>query len=80
MSKFFAAATLGVALMFSAIGPAAAGYRHGHFWIDQHPSDDYSYNDQAPRYVGRAHKAQPNITLDRETESVWRNLRPEWFD
>jgi hypothetical protein len=80
MIKFFAAGTLGVALMFGAIGPAAAGYRHGHFWIDQYPSDDYSYNNQAPRYVGRAHKAKPNITLDRETESVWRNLRPEWFD
>ncbi len=80
MIKSFAAGTLGLVLMFGAIGPAAAGYRHGHFWIDQYPSDDYSYNDQAPRYVGRPHKAQPNIKLDFETESVWRNLRPEWFD
>jgi hypothetical protein len=80
MIKVFAAGTLGVTLMFGAIGPAAAGYRHGHVWIDQYPSADYSYSDRAPRHVGRAYQAQPNITLDRETESVWRNLRPEWFD
>jgi hypothetical protein len=80
MIKSFAAGTLGLALMFGAIGPAAAGHRHGHVWIDQYPSDAYSYNAQPPKYVGRAHKAQPKITLDFETESVWRNLRPEWFD
>jgi hypothetical protein len=25
-------------------------------------------------------QSQPNIKLDFETEAVWRNLRPEWFD
>jgi len=80
MLKHFAAATLGFAVMFGAIGPAAAGHRGGHYWIDQYPSDTYSYNAQSPNYVGRTRKAQPNIRLDFETEAVWRNLRPEWFD
>lgn len=80
MLKHFAAGTLGLAILFGAIGPAAAG-KGRHYWIDQYPSPDaYSYGVQSPRYVGRTRKPQPNIRLDFETESVWRNLRPEWFD
>jgi hypothetical protein len=31
-------------------------------------------------YTKRSSQSQPNIELDFETEAVWRNLRPEWFD
>jgi hypothetical protein len=81
MLKHFAAGTLGVAILCGAIGSTAAAGKDRHHWIDQYPSPDaYSYGVQSPRYVGRTGKPQPNIRLDFETESVWRNLRPEWFD
>jgi len=77
MLKFFAAATLGFVLLFGATGPASAG--KGRYWIDTYPSP--YVND----YVGKSNgyskrRSQPNIELDFETEAVWRNLRPEWFD
>ncbi|HEX2448691.1 MAG TPA: hypothetical protein VHK26_11000 [Methyloceanibacter sp.] len=80
MLKLFAAAAFGFAVLFGAIGPAAAG-KGGHFWVGTYPYayPDYSYSYQ-PRYVTRYGKSRPNIQLDRETESVWRNLRPSWFD
>ena len=47
MLKHFAAATLGFAVLFGAIGPAAAG-KLRHHWIDQYDSPyAYSYNDQS---------------------------------
>jgi hypothetical protein len=80
MLKHLAAATLGLAVLFGAIGPAAA-YRGGHYWIGTYPYlDVYPYNGQSTKYVGRTSKSKPNIQLDFETEAVWRNLRPEWFD
>ena len=84
MLKHFAAATLGFAVLFGAIGPASAD-KSGHYW--KHPSPYvYSYGGPSyaygpsPRYLSRSGRSQPNIRLDLETESVWRNLRPEWFD
>jgi hypothetical protein len=83
MLKHFAAATLGFAILFGAIGPASAG--KGHYWAGRYPAP-YAYSYGGPsyaygppaRYLSR--KPQPNIRLDLETDSVWRNLRPEWFD
>jgi hypothetical protein len=80
MLKHFAAATLGFAILFGAIGPASAG--KGHYWAGKY-SDPYVYSYGGPSYSYRGqprYKSQPNIRLDFETESVWRNLRPEWFD
>jgi hypothetical protein len=80
MLKHFAAATLGFAVLFGAMGPAAAG-KLRHHWIDRY---DYPYaysdNGQSANYAKRRSQSQPNIKLDFETEAVWRNLRPEWFD
>lgn len=81
MLKHFAAATLGFAVLFGAVGPAAAG-KSGHYWIGKYPYPSpyvYSYGGPSPKYYSRG-KTQPNIRLDLETEAVWRNLRPEWFD
>jgi hypothetical protein len=80
MLKHFAAATLGFAVLFGAIGPAAAG-KLRHHWNDQYNSPyAYSYSDRSANYAKRKSQSQPNIKLDFETEAVWRNLRPEWFD
>ena len=84
MLKHFAAATLGFAVLFGVAGPAAAG-KSGHYWIGDYPSPyvypyGYSYGAQSPKYLAPAGRSQPNIRLDFETEAVWRNLRPEWFD
>jgi hypothetical protein len=79
MLKHLAAATLGFAALFGATGPATAG-KGGHYWIDVYPSPYvYPYTGQS-KYVTRRSRSQPNIKLDFETEAVWRNLRPEWFD
>ncbi|MGA7456454.1 MAG: hypothetical protein WBW51_03870 [Methyloceanibacter sp.] len=84
MLKHFAIAALGLAVLFGAAGPATAD-KSGHYW--KHPSPYvYSYGGPSyaygasPRYLSRSGRSQPNIRLDLETESVWRNLRPEWFD
>ena len=77
MLKHLAAANLGFALLFGATGPASAG--KGRYWVDTYPSpyvDSYTYR-QSKKYGTRR---SPNIQLDFETEAVWRNLRPEWFD
>ena len=80
MLKHFAAATLGFAVLFGAMGPAAAG-KIRHHWIDEYNSPYvYSDNGGPSKYVTRKSQSQPNIKLDFETEAVWRNLRPEWFD
>jgi hypothetical protein len=83
MLKHFAAATLGFAVLFGAIGPAAAD-KGGHYLINKYDSPHvYPYTGQSTKYVARTAKSQslrrPNIKLDFETEAVWRNLRPEWF-
>jgi hypothetical protein len=80
MLKHFAAATLGFAVLLGAIGPAAAD-KGRHYWINKYDSPyAYPYSTQSPNYVARRSQSQPNVRLDFETESVWRNLRPEWFD
>jgi hypothetical protein len=79
MLKHLAAAALGFALLFGAIGPASAD--RGGFWIHTYPSpyvDDYVGKSNG--YAKRNSQSKPNIKLDFETEAVWRNLRPEWFD
>jgi hypothetical protein len=79
MLKHFAAATLGFALLFGATGPASAG--KGRYWVDTYPSPYVDhYAGPSNGYVKRRSQSQPNIRLDFETEAVWRNLRPEWFD
>lgn len=80
MLKHFAAATLGFAVLFGAIGPAAAD-KGRHYWINKYDSPYiYPNTGQSTKYVTRKSQSQPNIRLDFETEAVWRNLRPEWFD
>jgi len=80
MLRHFAAATLGFAVLFGAIGPAAAD-KGRHHWINKYDSPYvYPYSGQSTNYVTRRSQSQPNIRLDFETEAVWRNLRPEWFD
>jgi hypothetical protein len=76
MLKHFAAATLGFAVVFGAMGPAAAS-KLRHHWSDEY---DAHYGDRSTNYAKRRSQSQPNIKLDFETEAVWRNLRPEWFD
>ena len=64
MLKHFAAATLGFAVLFGAIGPAAAG-KTRHHWNDQYDSPyAYSYNDQSTNYAKRRSQSEPNIKLD----------------
>jgi hypothetical protein len=80
MLKHFAAATLGFAVVFGAMGPAAAS-KLRHHWSDEYDAPYvYSYGDPSTNYAKRRSQSQPNIKLDFETEAVWRNLRPEWFD
>jgi len=84
MLKHFAAATLGLAVMFGATGPAAAG-KDGYVWVNK-PLYVYTYPPAAysEPYTTRAVKSKSKAKfapkLDFETEAVWRNLRPEWFD
>ena len=83
MLKHLAAATLGLAVLFGAIGPAAAdkarhNWNHNGVFVYPYGVGASSYG--SPKYVTRSGKPQPNIRLDTETEAVWRNLRPEWFD
>jgi hypothetical protein len=80
MLKHFVAATLGFAVLFGAIGHAAAD-KIRHHWIDRYDYP-YAYSDygQPSKYATRRSQSQPNVKLDFETEAVWRNLRPECFD
>jgi hypothetical protein len=75
---------LGLSAIAVAATPAAADRNRVH---RVQPVPDYLYEYDArptqrpvttakPRYYKR--KFNPN--LDFETEAVWRNLRPEWFD
>jgi hypothetical protein len=83
MLKHFAAATLGFAVMLGATGPAAAG-KSGHVWVNKpfytYTAPPTAYINQSPAYTTRKGKAKFAPRLDFETEAVWRNLRPEWFD
>jgi hypothetical protein len=87
MLKHFAAATLGFAVMFGATGPAAAG-KSGYVWVNKpfyvYTSPSTAYTSQPKAYTTRTvkskGKAKFDPKLDFETEAVWRNLRPEWFD
>jgi hypothetical protein len=83
MLKHFAAATLGFAVLLSAAGPAAADkagrvWANKSFYVYTYPATPYTYP-----YTGTVRskdKSKFNPRLDFETEAVWRNLRPEWFD
>ncbi len=53
MLKHFAAATLGFAVLFGAIGPAAAD-KGGHYWINKYDFPYvYPYTGQSTKYVAR---------------------------
>ena len=87
MLKHFAAATLGLAVLFGATGPAFAdkaghGWTHKHLYLDTYPTytDTYADRTYATRTVKPRYKKKFDPKLDFETEAVWRNLRPEWFD
>jgi len=87
MLKHFAAVTLGLAVLFGATGSAFAdkgGYvwTHKHLYLDTYPaySDTYTDRTNATRTVKPRAKKKFDPKLDFETEAVWRNLRPEWFD
>ena len=74
---------LGLAVLAAAAVPAAADRGRTH-WIE--PAPQYTYDAQPPKRAAttsqprkyKKKKFEPK--LDFETEAVWRNLRPEWFD
>lgn len=83
MLKHFAAAAIGFAVVFGAIGPAAAD-KGGKVWVGK-PLYSHTYpytakTGQPKSYATTKRKKKFDPNLDFETEAVWRNLRPEWFD
>ena len=85
MLKHFAAATLGLAVLFGATAPATAG-KGGYVWankplyLDTYPSTAYTDRSNTYARAVKSKRKKFDPKLDFETEAVWRNLRPEWFD
>ena len=80
MLKHLTAPLLGLVVLVGAVAPAAAD-RGRSYWLK--PVPQYPYASQSAKKVASPHKSQKkkfNPNLDFETEAVWRNLRPEWFD
>lgn len=81
MLKKLTIPALGLILLAGAAAPAAAD--KGKAYVFK-PAPKYSYETQsttnppASQQTQKRKKFDPN--LDFETEAVWRNLRPEWFD
>ena len=83
MLKQLTVPVLGLAVLAATAAPAAAGKGRAYLIT---PAPLYTYDVQPtkravttsqPRQYKRK-KFDPK--LDFETEAVWRNLRPEWFD
>jgi len=79
MLKQLTVPILGLIVLAGAVAPAAAD-RSRSYWVS--PSYDHTYQVQpqkkAKNQPQQRRKFDPK--LDFETEAVWRNLRPEWFD
>ena len=81
MIRHLAAPVLGLAVLVGAAAPVAAD-RGGYYVVK--PAAQYSQGDQSAKNAKNSQKSQRkrkfDPKLDFETEAVWRNLRPEWFD
>lgn len=80
MIKHLAAPVLGLAVLVGAAAPAIA--ERGKTYVVK-PAIQSSQADRSTKYnkPAKSHKRrkfEPNH--DFETEAVWRNLRPSWFD
>lgn len=85
MLKQLTVPVLGLAVLAFAAVPATAG--KGGAYVGKHPPGQvYLSEPQEPKKVvkSKSKKSQQkkkfDPKLDFETEAVWRNLRPEWFD
>jgi hypothetical protein len=74
---------LGLAALATAATPAAAD-RGRAYVVKPAPKYIYEYDarpsKRAVTVETRRYKRKFNPNLDFETEAVWRNLRPNWFD
>lgn len=82
MLKQLTVPLLGLSIL-AVTATAAAADRNRTRWIE--PAPQYTYEVQPKRTVTtsqpRNYKSKKfDPKLDFETEAVWRNLRPEWFD
>jgi hypothetical protein len=80
MLKHLTVPVLGLAVMAAATVPASAD-RGRAYWVN--PTPTYTYEVVPQKKVAKAQRQQKrkfDPKLDFETEAVWRNLRPEWFD
>jgi hypothetical protein len=83
MLKQLTVPVLGLAVLAATAAPAAAD-RGRTRWIE--PTPQYTYDAQPSKRAvvtsqPRNYKKKKfDPKLDFETEAVWRNLRPEWFD
>lgn len=81
MLKQLTVPVLGLAVLAVTAAPAAAD-RGKTRWIEPAP---HTYEAQPTKKAvttsqPRKYKKKFDPKLDFETEAVWRNLRPEWFD
>lgn len=83
MLKQLAVPVLGLAVLAGATVPAAADKGRAYL-VNPTPHYGYIYEPQKPKKAAKAKQYQQkrkfDPKLDFETEAVWRNLRPEWFD
>jgi hypothetical protein len=84
MLKQFIIPVFGLAVMAVAATPAAADRGRGH-WVQPAPKYTYEYDARPTQRAvtttqPRRYKRKFDPKLDFETEAVWRNLRPNWFD
>jgi hypothetical protein len=82
MLKQLTVPVLGLAVVAGLATPAAAGKGRTP-WIE--PAPRYTYEVRPTKRAvttsqPRKYKRKFDPKLDFETEAVWRNLRPEWFD
>ncbi len=79
MLKQLTIPVLGLVVLAGATVPAAAD--RGAYRIKSAPQ--YTYEVVPEKKVAKTQRQQKrkfDPKLDFETEAVWRNLRPEWFD
>ena len=95
MLKQLVVPALGLAVVATAATPAAADKYRDHIYRDadiyEAKSSRRAFTTVQPRRYAqpqqrgivvepRRYKRKFNPNLDFETEAVWRNLRPSWFD
>ena len=79
MLKQLTVPVLGLAVLAGATVPAAAD-RGGSYWVSPRHAYTYDTRGQKKKATSQSQRRKFNPKLDFETEAVWRNLRPEWFD